>query len=100
MVVERQLKHVLCDSRRLKHELGEGHMKECCIVIAVKSARKNEAGAKEAAGIIDLFLSGTAACSINGSNCEVKNNDEALYKAVEGLGRSDIIQHLKSLQQK
>lgn len=98
MVVDRRLKHVLCDLRRTRHELGDGQMKECCIVIAVKSARNSEAGAKEAVNIIDLFRSGTTSCSINGRNCEIKNNDETLYKTVEGLGRSDIVQYLKGLQ--
>lgn len=96
-VVDRQLKHVLCDVRRTRHEYGDGQMKECCIVLAVKLARNGEAGVKEAISRIDLFRSGTTPCSINGRNCKIKNSDEALYRAVEELGRSDIVQHLKGL---
>ena len=100
MVVDRQLEQVLCDARQTKHEPGDGQMKECCIVLAVQAAHKGQAGAKEAVKRIDLFRSGTTCCSINGSSCEIKNNDEALYKAIEELGRSDVVQHLKSLQPK
>ena len=70
-------------------------MKECCIILAAKAARPGEEGAREAAGVLDLFLSGEATCSINGDACTHRKDEKSLHGALVAMGRSDIVPHLR-----